>query len=274
MKKILLILIGLFTTIACDRIPEDSRWTSSDKLPDWNGQYVLLEDFTGVQCVNCPAAAEEIERLKEKFGDKLIVVGLHPQTNLNEPISMSPDTNGNNLDLRNDQANEYHSYYNKPPLPVGIVMQKNQRLSKDNFYGSVLSYYTRKASAEMSVEAKFVSNSISINTDISFIDNYTGSGNTQLSLMILEDSLLVVQQTPSGYIRNYRQDHVLRAMATPIWGDEITGSNTNAGSNFSHSQTIEINAEWRLAKLSVVAILFDNNTKEVIQCATAKILNE
>ncbi len=274
MKKILFLLIALFTTIACDRIPEDNRWEPSDKLPDWNGQYVLLEDFTGVQCVNCPAAAEEIENLKEKFGDKLIVVGLHPRTSLNRPVGTSPDTNGNNLDLRNDQAHEYYSYYNIPSLPVGIVMQKNQQLSKDNFYGSVLSYYTRKASAEMSVEAKFVSNSININTDISFIDNYTGSGNTQLSLMVLEDSLLVVQQTPSGFIRNYRQDHVLRAMATPVWGDQITGSNINAGSNFNHSQTIGINAEWKSAKLSVVAILFDNNTKEVIQCTATKILNE
>ncbi|MDR2556685.1 MAG: hypothetical protein LBC49_03105, partial [Bacteroidales bacterium] len=118
---------------ACDRIPADERETPSNNLPTWQGQYVLLEDFTGVRCVNCPAAAEQIEILKTVFGDKLIVVGLHPQIDaLNAPIGR-PDSNGNNLDLRNVQAEEYRKHYNIESLPTGIVMQKNEQLGKDNF---------------------------------------------------------------------------------------------------------------------------------------------
>ncbi len=151
-------------------------------------------------------------------------------------------------------------------------MQKNSPLGKDNFYGGVLSYYTRKAVAEVNVEAKFVSNSISINTDISFIDNYTGSGSTQLLLMVIEDSIVVRQLTPKGVVDGYRQDHVLRAVATPLWGDKITENNVATGSTFAHSKTIDVNALWQRSELSVVAILFDNDTKDVIQCAAAKIL--
>ena len=72
MKKLLNILaVSLFMIgmIACDKIEEpyfrpnneDSEHLplSDDDISNWeNKKVVLLEDYTGVRCVNCPAAAE------------------------------------------------------------------------------------------------------------------------------------------------------------------------------------------------------------------------
>ena len=272
---ILTIMLMFFFTTACDKIPADERQTVSDKLPDWRGQYVLLQDFTGVNCTNCPASTREIKRLQTVFGDKLIVVKLHPQSSFNEPLGPIADTN---VDLRNAQAHELFEYYGRPPLPKGVIMQKYRNsddlLGKDLFYGRILPYYARQTTANIELTANLVGNTISINTDVSFIDNHNGNSNTHLSLMILEDNLLVTQATTASeghYIRNYRQDHVLRDMATPIWGDQIAGSNVANGTEFNHKKNIELNSVWKRENLSVVAILFDNGTKEVIQCAVAKI---
>ncbi|MDR1951211.1 MAG: Omp28-related outer membrane protein, partial [Bacteroidales bacterium] len=272
MKKILYFTIALLITTACDKIPADERRTVSDGLPDWQGQYVLLQDFTGVQCVNCPASTREIKRLKTIFDDKLIVVKLHPQTNFNVPIGALSDTN---VDLRNAQAQEYFLYYGGDlPLPTSFVMQKNERLSKpDLYYGKVMGYYARQAVATIDLTAVLADNTINLNTDIVFTNNYRANGNIQLSLMILEDSLLVFQQTTPAegtILRNYRQDNVLRDMATPLWGDQIAGNSVAKDSKFNRKRTIDLNPEWKPENLSVVAILFDNDTKEVIQCAKIK----
>ncbi|MDR0763367.1 MAG: Omp28 family outer membrane lipoprotein [Bacteroidales bacterium] len=267
-------ILALLVFSACDRIPADQRETPSEELPAWQGQYVLLEDFTGVRCVNCPAAAEQIEILKTVFGDKLIVVGLHPEiTALNRPLNPSPDTNGNNPDLRNAQAEEFRSYYNIESLPTGIVMQKNNLLGKDEFYSQIVQYYARKAIANLNVSTSLTTDStVNITANITFIDNYSGTGNTHLSLMIIEDSIIVAQITPEGTDRNYRQNHVLRGMATPVWGDQITGSTAAKNSTFNHSNSITLNKEWRRNYLYIVAILFDNETKEVIQVSQTKII--
>ncbi|MDR1973807.1 MAG: Omp28-related outer membrane protein [Bacteroidales bacterium] len=280
-KKILsiLALAACFTTgfMGCDRIPEDQRREISEELPSWQGQYVLLEDFTGVRCSNCPETTKEVERLKEVFGDRLIVIALHSQDYaFNRPIGTSPDSSGNNQDLRNAQAEEYRIFYNVQSMPAGVVMQKNEILGKDNFYGKILSNYGRRAFATVNVSASFNdTNELSVSTNIAFTDNYTGNGNTQLSIMILEDSLLVTQQTSggTGVIYNYCQNHVLRAMATPIWGDQLAGSSISSGSTFNHTTRISTQAEWKKNKLSAVAILFDNSTKEVIQAGEFRINN-
>jgi thiol-disulfide isomerase/thioredoxin len=272
MMKRIFIILSLLAFVACDHIPENEREKPSENLPMWQGQYVLLEDFTGVKCVNCPAAAEQIEVLKTVFGDKLIVVGLHPQTtSFNTPIGTSPDSNGNNLDLSNAQAEEYRNFYGIEGLPTGIVMQKRELLGKDIFYSEIIKVYARKAIATLDVSAALTDSTVHIINNITFTDNYSGKGNTNLSLMIVEDSIIVAQLTPKGVVPDYRQNHVLRKMATPVWGNQITGSTAAKNSTFNYSGSTTIAKEWRRNYLSVVAILFDNDTKDVIQVAYTHI---
>src|SRR4051812_17310300 len=42
-----------------------------------NFRKVLLEDYTGHQCVNCPRAAEAAETLAIQYGNKLVVLANH-----------------------------------------------------------------------------------------------------------------------------------------------------------------------------------------------------
>jgi hypothetical protein len=271
MKKILYLTIALLLATACDKIPADERRTPTEGLPDWNGQYVLLQDFTGVQCIFCPASTREIKRLQTIFGDKLIVVKLHPQTIQNNVYGPLSDTN---VDLRNVQAQEYFLHYNIPSLPKGIIMQKSEPLEREQFFGKILSYYTRQAVASIELTANLTGNTININSNVSFIENHNGNGNTHLSLMILEDHLFATQLEagpPTIIHINYRHDNILRGMATPLWGDQIAGNTITNGTSINRNHTIELNSAWKPENLCVVAILFDNGTKEVIQVAKIKL---
>ena len=64
--------------VACDNIPEDERLVYVKPAPV--ARTVLIEDFTGQRCVNCPNATEAIEALIEQYGDTgVIAVGQESQ---------------------------------------------------------------------------------------------------------------------------------------------------------------------------------------------------
>ena len=66
----------MLTAIACSEIPEDERLVYVE--PPAVNRAVLIEDFTGQRCVNCPNAIIEIEQLEQQYGkENVIAVGIH-----------------------------------------------------------------------------------------------------------------------------------------------------------------------------------------------------
>ena len=66
MRKIIYTALVAFGLIACDNIAEEDRLIY-EPLPEVN-RSVLIEDFTGQRCVNCPTAADEIQKLQKEYG--------------------------------------------------------------------------------------------------------------------------------------------------------------------------------------------------------------
>ena len=64
MKK----LIFLFVTIALFSCKETMPEVSDDPSPPTERK-VLIEEFTGVDCSNCPYGSEELELLSSQFGE-------------------------------------------------------------------------------------------------------------------------------------------------------------------------------------------------------------
>ena len=62
--------------LGCDRISEAERLVY--EKPEPARRVVLIEDFTGQRCKNCPNAADKIEQLKKEYGEEnIIAVGIH-----------------------------------------------------------------------------------------------------------------------------------------------------------------------------------------------------
>ncbi|GEM_PF-6823831 len=76
MKKIYIVWIILWSgLINCGkRFPEKKGEGSFDKK-------VVIEDLTAVWCVNCPEAHENLKKLKEEFGDRIILISYHSKEN-------------------------------------------------------------------------------------------------------------------------------------------------------------------------------------------------
>ena len=92
MKKIFVLVIALIAilSVGCDRIEgpylvpsENEEITVIFPDLDLNSVYrkVLIEEYTGHHCLNCPDGHRKLEELHERFGDTLVAIGIHAGAN-------------------------------------------------------------------------------------------------------------------------------------------------------------------------------------------------
>lgn len=78
---------GLLTLASCDTVSENDRYIYVEEAEVQ--RCVLLEDFTGQQCPNCPNAAVETNKLQESYPNSVIAVAIHGgPLSPNTPVSL------------------------------------------------------------------------------------------------------------------------------------------------------------------------------------------
>ena len=80
-----LAVISVMTLSACSDIAEDERFIKGELVggsdeTEISYKNVLIEDFTGQNCLNCPLAMEELGKLHVSFSDKVVAVGIYGGT--------------------------------------------------------------------------------------------------------------------------------------------------------------------------------------------------
>ena len=112
-NSIFMTLLATALLTACDNIPVSDRTTpldaSSFKKP------VVVVDFTGVDCTNCPKAAKGLSSMHEQVGEKIIGIAMYPDCSFNHHAT---------FDLKCPEATEYYKAFgdlSKIVLPSGMV---------------------------------------------------------------------------------------------------------------------------------------------------------
>ena len=227
MKKFIYLftLISLF--VACDHISEGDELIYVKQKPAQ--RVVLLEDFTGQKCVNCPFGTEVIDQLLKVYGDTVVAVGIH-----SGPLGFKGNTN--NVGLATDLGDEYYNHWNLEYQPVGLI----------NRHGAV--NYTDWA--------KVVKEELTKTSSI-------GTVNGKLQVWVLEDGILAMQKMPQemggGSKSDYVHNHVLRTAVNGTWGD---GFSINEGETKQQTYTQPVDAKWNTANLSIVAFVYNDNGVE------------
>ena len=70
--KITPILISLLflVLVSCEEIPPEVT-------PCQTTRVVLVEEFTGIDCVNCPIGSDKLEQINYQNPGKIVIVGIH-----------------------------------------------------------------------------------------------------------------------------------------------------------------------------------------------------
>ena len=221
----LLLVLGSLLT-ACEVIPAGEReeiiFTPTD--PNAVKRTSLLIEYSGWQCVNCPTAAEEAHHLKEQYGENLVVVVMHPESN--------PNTRHNNKPALDYTCPEADSIYtmmggtNTTPFPTGSVnMLKNDTkgyFSDYDNWGTLISQaYAAPKPVILSHDAYGYTDSRYIWMTVNITNLDSLPIDATLHVWLTEDSIVGSQKKPEGTDKNYVHNHLMRASITPIWGKAL-----------------------------------------------------
>ena len=257
-KSYILLFLAGFIMAACSHIDEDEQLIYVKPAPV--SRCVLLEDFTGQRCVNCPKAAEEIEKLIEQYGeDAIITVSIH-----SGPLGFH--TNKKFLGLSTDMGDDYYNHWNLEYQPVGLI-DRGAPAEYTAWSTLIREELQKTAPVEIALELSFESNEMSIHATLKGVDGDT-EGNLQL--WIIEDGITAFQMMPDGTRNdNYVHRHVFRDAVNGQWGDEII---VKEGYSIDKDYTFTISEDWVPENLSVVAFVYNNSG--VLQVTKAKLINE
>ena len=254
----------LLLLMSCDYIEEADRLIAVDDTHTDTPidtlktaiKNVLLEDFTGQRCSNCPTGTEVIEQLQEIYGERLIAVGIH-----GGPLGFKGTATV--LGLATDVGDEYYSHWQLEYQPVGLV-DRHGAVNYTEWAKAVRDEMALTSDVKMEVQAIFDGSKIDITVMEEAYNDYTG----MLQVWLLEDGITAIQTMPDGTNnRNYVHNHVLRTPVNGDWGKAITiGKGEQDLQNYQQA----VDAAWNTANLSVVAFVY--NDRGVMQVTKGKVI--
>lgn len=285
MKKISVILASLalvFAMTSCDKLKEPYKieppvivvdtnlvqLTAEDTL-NFDGKIVvLLEDYTGVRCVNCPEAAEIASQLQEQNEGHLIVLGVHPNTAYQIPYN-------DVTDFRTEEGNDWNNYFNIDSYPSGTVNRK-EAIGNPEWTAAVNNVIGSDAPVRLIVKTAYNESEreVSLSVYSKFLTTVE-SDDVRLTLCMMEDSIVGPQQTTTGVNTNYIHRHVFRGTVDGLtWGrvlDINSGSTIESGRYFATNMKFNVDEKYNADQFYIVAFITDHNTRQVLMAAEAKI---
>lgn len=261
------LMLGL---TACENVDEADRLIEVEHKQ--SDKVILVEEFTGAKCVNCPRGAETVAALHEAYGDQIVAVSLYPEqlASLTMPFD-------DEYDLRTSVATELFSSYDgtKFGLPcamfdrtaVGNSVLNNNTQTWGADFLSLLNSTASPLNITLTPTYDEATRTLKIDYNLDFIQGVPQA--LTMQLYIIENGIITWQVTPNGLDRNYVNNHVLRTALYGTWGTEI-GSGFAPGTQHNGSATTTLDANWDAANCQVVGFV-SGEGRRVLQTAIANI---
>ena len=243
MKRILLHLIiyiiaapALLLLTGCDEVDEADRYVYVK--PAAVGRNILIEDYTGQRCVNCPTGNDQLHALQEQYGaDTVIVVGFHSGP-LAKSVRRVPYA------LWTQDGEDYYNHWkveNQPSIFIDRVTLK----------------LTAKATAYSAADSLCTFEVYAQGTD--------GTTTGHLQLWITEDGITDFQYMLDGSVnREYVHNHVYRMAVNGLWGDDFS---IKEGEEKALPYTCKLKGGWKPENMHMVAFVYnDTGVQQVTTC--------
>ena len=217
---------------------------------------VLLEEFTGKGCTNCPKGSREIENLLSIFPENLIAVSIHagffanPQT---FPLG--------EYDLRSPQAQELYDLLGPNfGYPAGVInrirVNGDMQIGANQWSSAITQQLESAPAVELVLTKTFDPTTRSLSVNVSGIAKEPVAGDIRISVMLTESGIIDAQddQEAGGIVEDYVHMHVLRTMMTPAAGASVLTSLTT-GQTFSQDYSITLEPNWVPENMEIVAFV-------------------
>ncbi|MCF6183055.1 MAG: Omp28 family outer membrane lipoprotein [Bacteroidales bacterium] len=274
--KLSIFISFIIFSFACNEINNPLKdWqegTCGDKNSPVPIRKILVEDYTGHRCPNCPDAARILDGIHNDYCDHIIPIAVHVSFFAEPHDPDFPE------DFRTKTGNELNDFYgvSNQGLPGGLINRKefngNLVLGKDNWRSAVDAIYNITPDVNIIIESTYNADAKSITANIraEFLNAVTESLN--LGLYLTEDSIIAPQQDGSEYVKKYLHKHMLRRGINGPFGEKILNS-AEKNEVFEKTFTFAADPGWNIAHCELVAFISKHSTNEILQAESEPINN-
>ena len=181
---------------------------------------VLLEDFTGYECGNCPDGHKIAAKLQLSHPDRVFPMSVHAGPYAVPSGADAPD-------FRTAEGTEINDYFGVTSYPIGMANRiriegMGQLLSRSYWTVCCRQLCTLDADVNVWVESSYDKDTKKLTADVElYYVNGVADGTSALCVSLLQNGILG-PQAGGDMEDEYVHNHVLRAMLTPVWGDTIS----------------------------------------------------
>jgi len=228
------------------------------------GKTVLIKDFTGARCVNCPAAAEYAHNLQHQLDeDHIFIMSVHAGY-LAQPIGSFPD-------FLTDEGTEWYNNHDSNPLfsVDHVALTDGNTLKVEQIDAPVAEALEEEQSFEIMVGTQYDEGSRQLQVSVQAAALTEMDGQFYITVCLVEDHIIGWQTIPGGVDKEYDFRNVFRGTLNGANGEEFESLHVNANDSFHFSYSTEINADYNADEcyLMVYVSLGD----KILQTAVKKI---
>lgn len=269
-RGIIVFLSSFFISLlSCSNIDESERliYVPLDYEVPASGvpRHVLIEDFTGQNCPNCPLATHIIEQLHQTYDSAIVAVAIH-----SGPLGVLPAEHPEGLATL--QGNEYFKYWDVEVQPSGVVNRSGGVLSYTDWIAKVNYDLKRQPTSpvDIRIAPDYDEDTRMMTFDIDVVAVKDSAIEGKLQLWLTEDSIVAYQDMPSGQKNPaYLHNHVLRASLNGAWGEEVSVAD---GASKHFHESLQADLLWNAKQLALVAFVY--NDAGVVQVARKTLFEQ
>ncbi len=287
MKKIIILsLLTIFIFASCDKIEKPYRIEEEviDNVdtPDFPEldldhviQKILIEEYTGHRCYNCPKGHEALNNIKSIMGDTVVLLAIHA-TSLSEPDTINTDCNiGYHInDYRTEAGNNYAEQFVTGGIPAAVFNRTEingiYAQNAPDSWAEIVNEIERTP-ADLAIQIIPVFNKKQ-DTVFIFVKTTllnTMNANMNLCVLLSESGIVSPQRNSDPTIGTipdiceYTHNHMLRENISPILGSAIRIS--AAEESQLNVYALPVSSKWIISHCDIVAFVYDTDTQKVLQ---------
>ena len=229
---------------------------------------VLVEEFTGVQCPNCPAGHALVASIEAQYPSRIAAAALHPSNALGYPYPFSAQN------LIDANSTSLYTYLGNPGAEpcAGIDRQlfsgQTSILTLRNYWSGFVAQeiaMTPQVNLELSDMYNTSNRQVTVVAKIHYTQNIAQPNN--ITIALTEDSVVTAQLNGTVIDTNYVHNGVLRALLTSTNGDNVA---YNANVTLVSGRVIQlvyqdsVSTKWNPQHMSVIAFIHEHSTSQVV----------
>ena len=267
MKKLSFILaiaaMMLFVS-SCDKI--DINNTHKPFSPSGHGKTVLIKDFTGVRCVNCPAAAEIVHELQHEVGEEHVIVMSVHAGYLAQPVGQFPD-------FTTPEGTEWYGTNSSNPLfsVDHVALTDGNTLYVEQVDVPLSDALAEEQTFEIFTAVTYDDETRQLDMEADVVATADVEGNFYVTACLLEDSIVGRQVVPGGIDTAYVFRNVFRGTVNGADGDLFLNGPVYINDEYIYKYTIELDPAFNADQCYFLAYVYDKTDGKILQTALLKI---